>query len=130
MGSIPVTALTADMEKPSLWQVDDEVRKFGNWVLVWVVLANIGFAAMWFSGAPPRHMEIVYAGLIGLFTTLPRLDRPRAMTLAETGAGKGAEERFDLIITLIDLFLARTARACAMGASSRNISKIRGNCIA
>ena len=61
-----MTALTADRENPPLWQFDDEVRKFGNWLLVWVVLANIGFAAMWFSGAPPRHMEIVYAGLIGL----------------------------------------------------------------
>ncbi|MFN3724383.1 MAG: DNA polymerase III subunit delta', partial [Paracoccaceae bacterium] len=52
-----------------------------------------------------------YAGLIQLFTTLPRLDRPRALALAETGAGKGAEERFDLILTLLDLFLARLARA-------------------
>lgn len=52
-----------------------------------------------------------YAGLIQLFTTLPRLDRPRALTVAETGAGKGAEERFDLIVTLLDLFLARLARA-------------------
>ncbi|MBA4306377.1 MAG: hypothetical protein C0429_06530 [Sphingopyxis sp.] len=66
MGRVPVTVLTADMGKPALWQVDDEVRKFGNWILVWVILANVGFAAMWFSGAPPRHMEIVYAGLIGL----------------------------------------------------------------
>ncbi|RGP35613.1 DNA polymerase III subunit delta' [Pseudotabrizicola alkalilacus] len=52
-----------------------------------------------------------YAGLIQLFTTLPRLDRSRALTLAETGAGKGSEERFDLIVTLLDLFLARLARA-------------------
>ncbi|MFN4155125.1 MAG: DNA polymerase III subunit delta' [Paracoccaceae bacterium] len=52
-----------------------------------------------------------YAGLIQLFSTLPRLDRPRALTLAETGAGKGSEERFDLIVTLLDLFLARLARA-------------------
>ncbi|WP_103333741.1 DNA polymerase III subunit delta' [Pseudotabrizicola formosa] len=52
-----------------------------------------------------------YASLTQLFTTLPRLDRPRALALAETGAGKGAEERFDLIVTLLDLFLARLARA-------------------
>lgn len=52
-----------------------------------------------------------YATLTQLFNTLPRLDRPRALALAETGAGKGAEERFDLIITLLDLFLARLARA-------------------
>ncbi len=53
----------------------------------------------------------VYQGLVGLFTTLPRLDRPRALALAEQGAGKGAEPRFDLILSLIDLFLARLARA-------------------
>lgn len=52
-----------------------------------------------------------YRELIGLFATLPRLDRPRALTLAEQGAGKGAEARFDLILTQIDLFLARLARA-------------------
>lgn len=52
-----------------------------------------------------------YAGLIQLFSTMPRMDRPRALALAETAAGKGAEDRFDLIVTLIDLFLARLARA-------------------
>ncbi len=52
-----------------------------------------------------------YGALIGLFSTLPRLDRMRALALAEMGAGKGAEDRFDLIVTLLDLFLARLARA-------------------
>ncbi len=52
-----------------------------------------------------------YATLISIFAGLPRLDRPRALALAETGAGKGAEDRFDLIVTLLDLFLARLARA-------------------
>lgn len=55
----------------------------------------------------------VYAGLIALFTTLPRLDRPAALRLAETSAGRGAETQFDLIVTLLDLFLARLARAAA-----------------
>ncbi|MBN2628935.1 MAG: DNA polymerase III subunit delta' [Rhodobacteraceae bacterium] len=54
-----------------------------------------------------------YAALIRLFGTLPRLDRPGALSLAEMGAGKGAEDRFDLIVTLLDLFLARLARAGA-----------------
>lgn len=52
-----------------------------------------------------------YANLIALMGTLPRLDRSRALALAETGAGRGAEPRFDLIVTLLDLFLARLARA-------------------
>lgn len=55
----------------------------------------------------------LYATLIALFSTLPRLDRPRLLALAETGAGRGAEQQFDLILTLIDLFLTRLARAAA-----------------
>lgn len=57
----------------------------------------------------------LYAGLISLFGTLPRLDRNRAQTLAELGAGRGNEEKFDLILALIDLFLARLARAGTLG---------------
>ncbi|MFN3846909.1 MAG: DNA polymerase III subunit delta' [Paracoccaceae bacterium] len=52
-----------------------------------------------------------YAALIRLFGSLPRLDRPQALALAELGAGKGSEDRFDLIVTLLDLFLARLSRA-------------------
>ncbi|WGV16305.1 DNA polymerase III subunit delta' [Fuscovulum ytuae] len=55
----------------------------------------------------------LYALLIDLFSSLPRLDRPRALALAELGAGRGAEAQFDLILTLIDLFLTRLARAAA-----------------
>lgn len=57
----------------------------------------------------------LYDGIIALFATLPRLDRVRALALAEIGAGKGQEERFDLALTLIDLFLARLARAGTFG---------------
>ncbi len=56
---------------------------------------------------------IVYADLIKLFTTLPRLDRMAALKLAETAAGRGAEIQFDLIVTLVDLFLGRLARTAA-----------------
>lgn len=61
-----MTAIAAELERPAFWGVDAELKKFGNWLLVWVFLANAGFMALWFSGAPPRHLEIVYAGLIGL----------------------------------------------------------------
>jgi len=53
----------------------------------------------------------LYQTLIRLLTSLPRLDRPMALALAEAGAGRGASQQFDLIVTLIDLFLARLARA-------------------
>jgi hypothetical protein len=66
MGGLPVTAIAIDAQRPAFWGIDAELRKFANWLLIWVVLANAPFVAMWFSGAPPRHMEIVYAGLIGL----------------------------------------------------------------
>ncbi len=57
----------------------------------------------------------LYGDLIALMATLPRLDRPRALALAEAGAGRGAEARFDLILRLMDLFLARLARFGATG---------------
>ena len=52
----------------------------------------------------------LYAALIRLFATLPRLDRPQALALADFAAIKGAAETFDLLVTLIDMFLARLAR--------------------
>jgi DNA polymerase-3 subunit delta' len=57
----------------------------------------------------------LYARLIRLMTTLPRLDRIQALALAEAGAGRGAEAQFDLIVTLLDLFLARLARSGTRG---------------
>jgi DNA polymerase-3 subunit delta' len=57
----------------------------------------------------------LYARLVELLATLPRMDRPRALALADTVAGRGAEARFDLVLDLIDLILARLARAGATG---------------
>ncbi len=55
----------------------------------------------------------MYAALIKLFSTLPRLSRPLAIKLADAGAARGADAQFDLIAGLIDVFLARLARAGA-----------------
>lgn len=44
----------------------EEWRKFANWLVVWVILANIMFAGMWLVGSPPRSAEIIVAGAIGL----------------------------------------------------------------
>jgi DNA polymerase-3 subunit delta' len=59
----------------------------------------------------------LYTALTRLFATLPRLDRPQALALADVGAARGAAETFDLIVTLIDLFLARLARHGATGTT-------------
>lgn len=55
----------------------------------------------------------LYQTIVTLFAALPRLDRPRLLALADAGAQRGGEAQFDLILTLIDLFLARIARAGA-----------------
>jgi DNA polymerase-3 subunit delta' len=57
----------------------------------------------------------LYTALTRLFATLPRLDRPQALALAELAAARGAAETFDLLVTLIDVFLARLARAGTTG---------------
>lgn len=56
-----------------------------------------------------------YRALVALFSTLPRLDRPAALRLAEGAAQRGAAERFELLLALFDLFLARLARAGTLG---------------
>ncbi|MES2145306.1 MAG: DNA polymerase III subunit delta' [Pseudomonadota bacterium] len=58
----------------------------------------------------------LYADIVGLMGTLPRMSRPRAIALCEVAAGRASEVRFDLTVTLIDLFLARLARTGTTGA--------------
>ncbi|MEM8918493.1 MAG: sulfatase-like hydrolase/transferase [Pseudomonadota bacterium] len=66
-----MTALTMDKPVP---RFSADFRKFANWALVWIGLANIPFMAMWFVGAPPRFMEIAIAGFVGLVVKrMPRL---------------------------------------------------------
>ncbi len=60
-----MTAATITGSKPA-FSFDAEWRRFGNWLLVWVVMANVGFAALWFVGAPPRFFDIFVAGFVGL----------------------------------------------------------------
>jgi DNA polymerase-3 subunit delta' len=60
----------------------------------------------------------LYTALVRLFATLPRLDRPQALALAELAAAKGAAETFDLLVTLVDRFLARLARQGTTGQAA------------
>ncbi len=57
----------------------------------------------------------LYAELVALMETLPRMDRPRALKLAEAAAARGAEAKRDLLFVLIDLLLSRLARTGATG---------------
>jgi DNA polymerase-3 subunit delta' len=59
-----------------------------------------------------------YAAIVALFATLPRLDRPGALRLADSAAQRGAAERLGLLLTLMDLFLSRLARAGALGSAA------------
>ena len=52
-----------------------------------------------------------YASLVSLLSGLPNIDRPRALALAEKFGARGQQEKFALLLDLIDLFLARAAKA-------------------
>ncbi|KAA9008034.1 DNA polymerase III subunit delta' [Histidinibacterium aquaticum] len=60
----------------------------------------------------------VYGDLVRLFEGLPRIERPAAIKLADSCAGRQNDARFELVLDLIDRFLARTARAGLQGAPS------------
>ncbi len=68
-------------------------------------------------GAAKRILSLdglgIYAELVALFSG--PLDRPRALKLADSAAGRNAANRLDLMLDLIDLFLARLARAGVAG---------------
>lgn len=55
----------------------------------------------------------IYRDLVAVFDKAPRFDRPRAILLANSAAGPANAARYDLILHLIDLFLARLARSGA-----------------
>lgn len=57
----------------------------------------------------------IYAELMAVIDSLPRLDRSRAIALAEAAAQRGAAERYDLLLDLIDIALNRLARTGASG---------------
>jgi DNA polymerase III, gamma/tau subunits len=54
-----------------------------------------------------------YHDIVALFATLPRLDRGRALHLAEACVGVANADRYELTLGLIDRFLTRLARTGA-----------------
>lgn len=57
----------------------------------------------------------LYEQVMALLRSLPQLDRPRALKLAESMAARDAGERLELLIFLVDVALARLARTGATG---------------
>lgn len=57
----------------------------------------------------------LYAELVRLLEGLPQVDRPTALKLAESCAGRGADIRFGMTLDLLDLFLSRAAKAGLIG---------------
>ncbi len=57
----------------------------------------------------------IYAELAALMEGLPRMDRARAIKLAEAAATRGAEQKLALLFSLVDIMLARLARTGALG---------------
>lgn len=57
----------------------------------------------------------LYAAILSLLGTLPKLDRARALALAEAAATRGDEDKVNTIFSLLDLALIRLARAGATG---------------
>jgi DNA polymerase III subunit delta' len=65
----------------------------------------------------------VYGEIVGLMGTLPRMNRPRAIALCEAVSARAGDRRFDLTVTLLDLFLARLARAGITGTPPPEAAK-------
>ncbi|MGV6888992.1 DNA polymerase III subunit delta' [Rhodophyticola sp. SM2404] len=72
----------------------------------------------------------LYGDLVGLFSSLPRMDRALAARLADGTAGKGAEGRFDLTLVLLDRLLSRLARRGTLGDAPSQIVAGEGEMLA
>lgn len=72
----------------------------------------------------------LYQSMIDLLSGLPNMNRAKLQTLCAAGTGKGNEAQFGLIVTLIDLFLARTARAGSLRGLAPDAANGEGDLIA
>lgn len=65
----------------------------------------------------------IYARIVELLSTAPRMDRQMASALADQAGQRGAEERLELTLRLIDVALARLAVAGAGQSTSREAAE-------
>ena len=56
-----------------------------------------------------------YHNIVTLFGTCPNIDRPALLRIAESAAGAKNIDHFDLLLKLLDFFVARLARAGVSG---------------
>lgn len=64
MATAPLNATTVKQPRRPIPR--HEWRHLTNWLLAWVVLANLGYMLMWGIGAPPRDSTILLIGVVGL----------------------------------------------------------------
>ena len=55
----------------------------------------------------------IYARLVRLMAAAPNMDRPAARALAEMASARGAEDRLEMTVRLLDLALVRLSRTAA-----------------
>ena len=65
--ALPAGLVSQTGSAPKFLTIDNsQWRRFGNWALIWLVLANAAFIGMWAVGAPPRVIDILAIGAVGL----------------------------------------------------------------
>jgi len=57
----------------------------------------------------------MYRGILGLLSQAPRINRQDAIKFADSFAGKGASDEFEVFIVMLDLLLTRLAKMGATG---------------
>ena len=58
--------MEATLSRPVWPPKSEAISGFQNWLICWLILPNFGFCLLWFVGGPPRFLEIVVTGSIGL----------------------------------------------------------------
>ncbi len=69
----------------------------------------------------------MYSEITQIAATMPQVDRARALKLAEAAATRGAEDKLDLLLTLVDVFVARLARCGVTGTAPPEAAKDEAN---
>ena len=65
--ALPAGLVSQNGSAPKFLTIDNsQWRRFGHWALIWLVLANAAFIGMWAVGAPPRVIDILAIGAVGL----------------------------------------------------------------